>query len=100
MATFDHNDNVIDMFVNGPQGRIASYYQNNTNYLYYFLSDQLGSTRVVMKGAPPATPSSPHTVAEYYNYYPFGQVAEASGNYATAFYTIEGRNHRGFDLLN
>ena len=53
VASFDQNDNVIDMFVNGPQGRIASYYQNNTNYLYYFISDQLGSTRVVMKGTPP-----------------------------------------------
>jgi len=67
------------MFVNGPNGRVASYYQNNYNYLYYLLSDHLGSTRVVMKGTPPATPSTPYTVAGHYNYYPFGQVAEASG---------------------
>ena len=85
VATFDHRDSVLDMYVNGPNGRVASYYQNNYNYLYYFLSDQLGSTRVVMKGLQTPAMQKPHTVAEYYNYYPFGQVAEQSGNYPTSF---------------
>ena len=53
LATFDANDNFIDMFVNGPQGRIASCCQNNSAYLYYYLTNQLGSSRVMMRGSMP-----------------------------------------------
>jgi len=31
LATFDGYDNVTDLYVNGPTGRLATYYQNNTN---------------------------------------------------------------------
>ena len=43
----------------------------------------------------------PHTVAEYYNYYPFGQVAEQSGNYPTSFQwtSKEHDQHGGFDYV-
>lgn len=48
LCTFDKNDNVIEMFVNGPSGRIASYLYNRDDLLHYFLSDHLGSTRVLV----------------------------------------------------
>jgi RHS repeat-associated protein len=82
VATFDASDNVIDMFINGPQGRIASYYQNNNSYLYYYMADHLGSSRVMMQGVP--FPQN-YQVAEYYNYQPFGQAIESWGSYATPY---------------
>jgi RHS repeat-associated protein len=96
LATFDANDNVIDMFVNGPQGRIASYYQNNNSYLYYYMADHLGSSRVMMQGVP--FPQN-YQVAEYYNYQPFGQTIQAWGSYATPFkFTGKERDqHSTFD---
>jgi len=98
LATFDANDNVIDMFVNGPEGRIASYYQNNSAYLYYYLTDQLGSSRVMMRGSMPNS-TYPHQVVEYYNYQPFGQAIESWGSYATSFkFTGKERDqHSTFD---
>jgi RHS repeat-associated protein len=95
VATFDQNDNVIDMFVNGPSGRIATYHQNDDSKLYYYLNDQVGSTRVVMQG------SGTVQVAEYYNYSPFGEPTESWGNFATPYqFTSKEHDQNGsFDYV-
>jgi RHS repeat-associated protein len=80
LATFDNKDSVVDLFVNGPAGRIASYSKNNNAYLYYYLNDHLGSTRVLMQGVPGS-----YQVAQYYTFYPFGQELEGWGSAATPF---------------
>jgi RHS repeat-associated protein len=95
VATFDQSDNVIDMFVNGPSGRIATYHQNDDSKLYYYLSDQVGSTRVVMQG------TGTVQVAEYYNYSPFGEQTESWGNFATPYqFTSKEHDQNGsFDYV-
>ncbi|MBK7143577.1 MAG: hypothetical protein IPH75_16060 [bacterium] len=101
LATFDKNDNVVDLFVNGPSGRIANYVQNSSNQLYYFLSDQVGSTRILMRGVPPQTAGNEYYLAEYYNYYPFGEMLESWGNQPSA-YQFSGKEHDlhgGFDYV-
>jgi RHS repeat-associated protein len=91
LATFDKTDAVIDLFVNGPEGTIASYSQNNNSYLYYYLKDQIGSTRVTVSGAPPNA-TNPYTVNQYYTYHPFGGVNESWVSYNTQF-KFTGKEH-------
>ena len=87
LATFDKNDNVVDLYVNGPTGRLATYFQNNTYFLYYYVNDHLGNARVLVNGS---------GQAQYYVYYPFGQVIEASGTHGTEFqFTGKERDDHG-----
>ncbi len=77
VATFNEDDNVLETFVNGPEGHIASYKENDDSKLFYYIKDQIGSPRVVMLadvgglGIP--------TIAQTINYLPFGGVASSSG---------------------
>ncbi|MEW6413249.1 MAG: RHS repeat-associated core domain-containing protein [Candidatus Zixiibacteriota bacterium] len=87
VATFDENDNVIDMFVNGPEGMIATYHENDDAQLYYFLTDQIGSPRVIMHS--PGGGITPQ-VAQYNNYHPFGQIHQSWGSFNTP-YTFTGK---------
>jgi len=98
LATFDKYDNVEDLFVNGPGGRIASYWENDDNKLHYYVADHLGSARVLMnslEGQPEHA-----QVAQYYNYHPFGAVSESWGNYNTPyrFTSKEHDQHSSFDF--
>lgn len=79
LAIFDENDNVVDLFVNGPQGLVAAYNQNDNSKLYYYLNDHLGSPRVIMAGAAGQQPQ----VVRYYNYGPYGELLESWGTYAS-----------------
>jgi RHS repeat-associated protein len=79
LATFDERDSVIDLFVNGPTGRLATYWHNDPAQLYYFVSDHTGSPRVIMSPSP-----TPHVVA-WYNYYPFGDLKDSWTAYDTPF---------------
>ena len=76
VATFDKSDNVRELFVNGPGGPIAFYDKNLTDYIYYLLTDHLGSTRLVMND---------FQVSQWYAYHPFGELIEASGYQGTPF---------------
>lgn len=82
LATFDGSDNVIDMFVNGPQGTVASYWQNDVNQLQYYFTDHLGSTRLTMSGQPSADTTF---VSAWYNYHPFGELIESYETYSTPY---------------
>jgi len=87
LATFDKNDNVVDLYVNGPTGRLATYFQNNTYFLYYYVNDHLGNARVLVNGT---------GQTQYYVYYPFGQVIEAAGTHGTEFqFTGKERDDHG-----
>jgi len=88
LATFDDDDNVIDMFVNSPAGRIAIYKENDSDQLYYFLNDYLGTPRVVMQGPEVDT----IRVAAWYLHYPYGEIAESEGFYDTP-YRFTGKEH-------
>ena len=83
LATFDGSDNVIDLYVDGPTGRLATYYQNNSNQLYYYLNDHLGSARVLVNKT---------GQTQYYVYYPFGQLFDAYGTHGTEF-QFTGKEH-------
>ncbi len=76
LATFDKDDNVNDLFVNGPGGRLATYYQNNTAQLYFFINDYLGSARALVDNT---------GQTQYYDYYAFGEILQAAGSHGTQF---------------
>ncbi|HOP05777.1 MAG TPA: RHS repeat-associated core domain-containing protein [candidate division Zixibacteria bacterium] len=81
IATFDQDDDVIDLYVNGPSGRIATFHENDNAQLNYFIGDHLGSTRIVMND--PSGIFDTAAVVQFYNYYPYGGTMEAWGNYKT-----------------
>ena len=85
------------MFVNGPSGRVASYLYNRDDLLHYFLTDHLGSTRVLVHAPSGSLPR----VHQYMNYHPFGEVLEEYGSYNTNFkYTgKEHDRHSSFDYV-
>ena len=91
LATFNYYDAVIDLHVNGPTGRLATYYQNDDNKLYYYVNDHLGSPRVVVDNT---------GQTQYYAYYPFGELIESSGSHGTEFqFTAKERDEHGnFEL--
>jgi len=91
LATFNGDDQVIDVHVNGPTGRLATYYHNNDSELFFFLNDHLGNARVLVD-------SSGQKM--YYAYYPFGETIEASGSHGTEFqFTGKERDdHAGFEF--
>ncbi len=89
LATFDEDDDVIELFVNGPTGKIGSYLANGVDDHFYYLKDYLGTTRAVMKG--PKT-FSPPEVTWFANYHPFGELKAAMGNYPTD-YRFTGKEH-------
>ena len=76
IATFDQNDNVIDLYVNGPEGKIASYLNNDQASLHYFLKDHIGSVRVVIHDRENDVP----VVVQTNNYYPYGVVLDSWGS--------------------
>ena len=71
IATFYGNDNVRDIYVNGSNGVIASYWQNNNDYLIWWLKDYLGSTRVRYVAD---HTTGFNTVFERVHYYPYGET--------------------------
>lgn len=76
LARFHRFDGVIDLFINSPTGRIGSYVENADNKLYFYLTDHIGSTRIVMQ-------AQPAQVAMSYEYEPFGEISSATGSHAT-----------------
>ncbi len=81
LATFDENDDVLELFVNGPSGRVASYKYNDDNSLHYHLNDHLGSARVLIHALDGAAPR----VKEYFHYHPYGEILTQSGTHPTSF---------------
>ncbi len=77
LAIFDKDDEVVDMFVNGPQGLIATYPQNDDALLKYHINDHLGSPRVIMSGAA----GQQAQVVQYYDYGPYGELIDSWGSY-------------------
>lgn len=96
VCTFDEDDNVEEMFVNGPNGKLAVYDNNLNANLYYFLNDRLGSSRGTMAANTGGTPQ----LTQYTNYHPYGLVSEQAGSYLTDFqYTgKEHDQHSSFDF--
>jgi len=92
---------VIDLFVNGPAGKVATYNQNKDTYLYFHMNDHIGTTRVVVKGVLPMKGSSVH-VMETNRYEAFGAIFEGIGSYPTAwqFTGKEHDQHGYFDYHN
>jgi RHS repeat-associated protein len=82
LATFDEDDNVMEMFVNGQEGMVASYENNDNDLFYYYLTDYLGSPRVIIHVQ---ADQANYQVARYTNYDPFGAVLASSGAYDTPF---------------
>ena len=74
LATFDQDDNVNDLFVYGPSGRIANYADNDDDQLCFILSDHLGSSRAVVAHSVKSRPS----VVSWRTYFPFGETMQAS----------------------
>jgi RHS repeat-associated protein len=91
VATFDESDNVRDLFVNGPSGRIASYQFNDSAKLIYYLNDHLGSPRGIVMPNPSAQ------MVSYTHFYPFGGTLESwtSGVYNQFLYTGKERDQHG-----
>jgi RHS repeat-associated protein len=81
LATFDEDDAILEMFVNGPSGRIASYTGYSESNLSYYLTDHLGTARVVISDQE----NGARWVQQYFNYHPFGEVAESWGIKQTNF---------------
>lgn len=81
LATFDRYDNVKDLYVNGVEGLVASYENNDNNKLYYYLKDNLGSIRVVLHDRVNNSP----IVAQYNSYYPYGEILESWGSVNSNF---------------
>lgn len=82
LAVFDNSDNVIDMFINGPNGKIATFWQNDIDKLHYYFSDQVGSTRMTMIGEPSVDTAN---VSSWYTYNPFGSLMESYEVYSTPY---------------
>jgi RHS repeat-associated protein len=92
LAIFDMNDNITQSYVNSPNGRVGVYWNNNDTSLYYFLTDHLGSTRVMVDRY--------GRVREYVNYDPFGEVLESWASYSEPL-TFTGKQrdqHSTFDF--
>ena len=83
VATFDGSDKVIDIFINGPKGKIASYHENDESKLYYYFNDFLGSSRVVMHQ--PIGMIDPPVVVSSTNYHPYGEIAYNLQNFDSPF---------------
>ncbi|SYZ73734.1 membrane hypothetical protein [Candidatus Zixiibacteriota bacterium] len=91
LAIFDASDAVTQSYVNGPNGRVAVYWNNADSGLYYFLNDHLVSTRVMV--------DQYGKVKEYINYQPFGGVIESWSSYSEPL-TFTGKQrdlHSTFD---
>ncbi|MDD5427519.1 MAG: RHS repeat-associated core domain-containing protein [candidate division Zixibacteria bacterium] len=97
LATFDKNDSVIDLFINGPSGPICTYSKNDYTKMHYFLKDQINSNRVVMHMRTDTL--TRQYVSEYINYQPFGGIIETYGSYDTPyrFTNKEHDQHSTFD---
>lgn len=95
LATFDGSDNIGDVFINGPNGRIANYQGNLDIKLIYYLNDHQGSPRAIMGGS-----SSPQMLY-YAHYYPFGSLLEEWTGGASTPYNYTGKetdDHSTFDF--
>ncbi len=87
LATYDQDDDVEEVFVYGPTGRMASYWENNDDRLYFSLNDNLGSPRAIVD-------STGQT--QYYVYHPFGEVRYSAGNHGTQYqFTGKERDEHG-----
>lgn len=84
VATFNQSDQVIDLFVTGPGGPIATYHNNSDLALHYFFRDHLGSTRMTMLGVQDEI-GFPFTVTSTYDYSAYGQVTQSWSNLATPY---------------
>jgi RHS repeat-associated protein len=73
LAIFDERDSVKQLYINDPNGCVAVYSDNNDNKLFYFLKDQVGSTRMLVNNS--------GAIAEFSNYFPFGQIFESKTVY-------------------
>lgn len=74
LAIYDKNGTITHSYINDPNGRIGVYWNNNDALLHYFLTDHLGSTRVMVDRY--------GRVREYVNYDPFGEVLESWASYS------------------
>ncbi len=76
LATFTAPGMVREFFVNGPIGKVATYYNNDDSLLFYSLFDYLGTPRVQLYGTPRTTPfDTSYYVSGQLHLYPFGATA-------------------------
>lgn len=73
VAVFDEDDDVNQLYINGPSGTVAVYGQNLDSKRHYFLKDQIGNTRVMVNDT--------GLVVVYNNFYPFGSIQSAWNTY-------------------
>ncbi len=68
VMTFDKNDDVMQNYVEGKGSNIAIYPENDNAQLMYQISDQVGSTRLLLDES--------GNVKQYIFYHPFGSVMD------------------------
>ena len=98
IATFASNGNVANFYVNGNGERLGHYEGTITNQMYYYLTDHLGSPRVIIADSDD-TLSAP-IVTSVLAYYPFGELLQSwSANPGTIhqFTGHEKDEHSSFD---
>ncbi|SYZ73767.1 exported hypothetical protein [Candidatus Zixiibacteriota bacterium] len=85
LAIFDRYDRMLQNYAYGPTGRLAVYWNTISDAsLYFFISDHLGSTRLMLDGD--------GRVKDYVNYSPFGGVIESWSSYNEPM-TFTGKQH-------
>lgn len=98
LATFGSNGNVVNYYVNGNGERLGHYEGTSTDEFYYYLTDHLGSPRVVLAD-PDDTLQSP-VVTSVLAYYPFGELLQSWSSNPGVIHQFTGQEkdeHSSFD---